>query len=97
MNDLLCGDGPNWNRWLQEGLLFGGDCDVPSSVAKCPECGAPLHAENQIWVEETGKPTTAGLYVYCTADPFNREHQTDLVRWADAFNSCLEHFDAQAA
>lgn len=47
-------------------LLYGGSCAVPTGVAVCPECGAPLVAICESWITDTGRP--AEVSVDCTAD-----------------------------
>jgi hypothetical protein len=48
-------------------LMFGGSSRVPEHIAVCPECGAPLFAESDNWIQSTGMPTV-GLYVNCIDD-----------------------------
>lgn len=72
---------------LCEGLLFGGDCDVPTSIAVCPECGKALHAENQDFDVESGLPTLGGLDVYCTTDPFGSKHWHWQSEWKPVINA----------
>ncbi|MAW08341.1 MAG: hypothetical protein CME61_08715 [Halobacteriovoraceae bacterium] len=61
-------------------LLYGGNALVPLSVAKCPECGAQLHAESTVWGAERGEPNTGDVMVDCTADP-ECEHRHWQCDW----------------
>lgn len=46
--------------------LWGGkSCDVPVSVAVCPECGHKLHVYCWSWVVETGQPYGDELQIDC--------------------------------
>ena len=79
---------------LCDGLLFGGDCDVPEHVAKCPECGGTLHAENQEWDTDSGAPTLGGLVIYCNSDAFFSRHNSQYSDWIPVQNKCAEFFNA---
>jgi hypothetical protein len=41
---------------------------LPTTVAVCPECGSQLCFDICEWVEETGQPTIAGVYVDCMVE-----------------------------
>lgn len=92
--DERCGDKSRSTALLCDGLLFGGDCDVPEHVAKCPECGGTLHAENQEWDSESGAPTLGGLIVYCNSDPFFSKHMGQYHDWIPVQLKCADHFNA---
>jgi hypothetical protein len=81
-------------KLLCDGLLFGGDCDVPTGVAICPECGDQLHAESQEFEVESGAPTIGGLYIYCNSDPFSQRHQHRQCDWQPVMTACQQHFGA---
>lgn len=49
-------------------LLHGGQCDLPESVAVCPECNSPLWIDNNEWNSKTGIPTQSGFSVSCFAE-----------------------------
>lgn len=77
-------------------LLYGGDCDVPRYIATCPECGETLHAECQEWVNETGLPTTDGIYVYCNTDPFSLRHKHYQHDWQSVNDAVAKWCGAEA-
>jgi hypothetical protein len=58
-------------------LLFGGECDVPMYVAKCPECSSQLRAVSEEWEMEAGLPTMS-LLVGCKK---NMEHDEIIHRY----------------
>lgn len=65
-----------------ESLLRGGSCQVPASVATCPECGSSLTVNCSEWNSQTGIPTQFGFDVDC----FEEELSLDDWIWNDADN-----------
>lgn len=49
-------------------LIRGGSCDVPESVAACPECSGKLFVDCDEWRAATGMPTESGISVSCYAE-----------------------------
>jgi hypothetical protein len=77
-------------------LLYGGNCTVPKKIAVCPECGGRLCAESCEWAEETGIPTTGGLYVGCMHE--NRlQHKFWQSDWQKIINAIEKWCGAIAA
>lgn len=72
--------------------LWGGkSCDVPVSVAVCPECGHKLHVYCWSWVEETGQPYGSDLQIECSHfDTFDDEsdwHRYHQSEWQDVVDA----------
>lgn len=69
-------------------LLFGREhiCEVPRTVAICPECGGDLFVEAE-WDESTDKPTRTGLSVSCCVE------DSSLVRWENSKHDNREFRD----
>lgn len=77
---------------------------VPSNVAMCPICGAPIVvADITEWESETGKPV--GISVECTTEPdidsdewedWHKGHYSmPYVDWLPVENRVLTWFQAQ--
>ena len=56
-------------------LLRGGQCELPPSVATCPECGGKLSVDCNEWDSQTGIPTESGFDVSCDTE------EEDLDTW----------------
>lgn len=56
-------------------LLRGGQCELPPSVATCPECGGKLEVDCNEWDSKTGIPTESGFDVSCISE------EEDLDTW----------------
>lgn len=63
----------------QSTLLFGGTCEVPDSVAVCPECCGTLRVTSESWDPDTGVPIAVGIAVDCIED--EKDIEADEHRW----------------
>ena len=59
------------NEAVFASLRHGGECDLPESVAICPECGGKLTIDCNEWDSKTGVPTELGFDVNCEVDEEN--------------------------
>lgn len=49
-------------------LLNGGQCELPTAIAVCPECKGKLEIKCLEWCSSTGAPTQHGFDVLCVAE-----------------------------
>lgn len=49
----------------RDNLWGGKSCNVPRSIAICPECGNDLRVSCNAWDESTGQPYACDLQIDC--------------------------------
>jgi len=75
-------------------LRYGTEAGVPTTVARCPECGSALFARASAWREDDGTPLASAIEFDCIDDVEEVNHlywQSDwqpvrdaIAKWCEA-------------